>query len=164
MISALRFVSYRLDHLRLKAKADIATLAGDPVEASNNEDEWDIKLGVRTPQYYSKRKIYIGGVDCGLFMFPKEMPKDERKPDASTVFVEVGISGAFDVEAGRLEKEIEDKLVRVQIPAILFPYVRASVTLLLASAGVGSVILPLINMNEVGKNALKDKEIQVIDE
>ncbi len=161
MISAFQFLSYRIHYLRMTAQGTFSTYQGQIVDPN---DVWRISLNVREPIFYKKTKAYLGGVDLALNLFGKDLPEEDRSPEKATLTVEAGISGVFNVEKGRLSKETEDQLVKVQIPAILFPYLRGAVTSLLANAGFGSVILPLINMNEVGKSSLQDKAIVEVDE
>ncbi|MDQ7031324.1 MAG: protein-export chaperone SecB [Desulfonauticus sp.] len=67
------------------------------------------------------------------------------------------------VEEGKLEKEVEEKLVKYQIPALLFPYLRGTITSFLSNAGFASVILPLINIYALAKDYLSDMDIEIID-
>lgn len=158
MISDFKFLSYKVHSLKL----DVPLTAANVARSVDPLDIWNMKIGVREPVFFTKNKVYLGGVDCGISLLDRSLPEEER-PDKPILSLDIGISGLFATE-GRFEQAIEDQLVKVQIPALLFPYVRATVTSLLANAGFGSVILPLINMNEVGRTALKDKEIQIIDE
>jgi preprotein translocase subunit SecB len=48
---------------------------------------------------------------------------------------------------------MEEKLVRLQIPALLFPYLRPGVTSLLANAGFPGVMFPLINVQALAADA-----------
>jgi preprotein translocase subunit SecB len=86
-----------------------------------------------------------------------------KKEVVPLIKCEVSIVGMFSAEQGRFSKDIEDKLVKIQIPAILMPYVRATITSLLAHAGFGSVIFPLINIHEVARQAVAAADIQLID-
>ena len=47
---------------------------------------------------------------------------------------------------------VEDKIIKIQAPAILFPYLRASVTSVLLNAGFSQIQMPLINVNELASN------------
>ncbi len=162
MISSFQFLSYKIHHVSLTCpRPSFQSLQGQIIDP---EDTWKLRINVRDPWYLTKAKVYIGGLDCSLQLFDKGIPEEDRNSDNASLAIKVSISGLFGVDEGQFKKELEEQLVKVQIPAILFPYVRASVTALLANAGFGSVMLPLINMNEVGKNALKDKEIQIIEE
>jgi preprotein translocase subunit SecB len=79
------------------------------------------------------------------------------------LFVEGGIAGLFTVDKGKFDKGTEKGLVRIQIPALLLPYLRGTITSLLANAGYGTVILPLINIHALAEEQLQGTEIKVID-
>jgi len=127
------------------------------------EGLWELKLGIRQPAFYKASKTYVGGLDCGLFLYPQTLDQEQRTSEKALISIEAGISGVFTVMDERFEEPLEQQLVRVQIPALLFPYLRGTITLLLANAGFGSVIMPLINVNELAKETLKDKEILVVE-
>jgi preprotein translocase subunit SecB len=158
--SAFKFVAFKVHDLRLSMKppVDIARPVGP-------EDVWQLKIGVRVPQYLAVRKVYIAGLNLQLALFSPELLKDqpELANDDAILFVEASCSGAFSVAEGQFSREIEDKLVKIQAPALLLPYVRATILSLLANAGFGSAMLPLINMNELAKMALEGTEIEIID-
>jgi preprotein translocase subunit SecB len=157
--SEFKFISYKIHQASLQMSEPyinrLLNLKPDGV--------WQIKFGIPIPEYHSKEKVYMGGIHCGMFLFDKDLRQEEQVPEHAVVSVHMAIKGIFQVESERFDKAIEDRLVRVQIPALLFPYIRGAMTSLLANAGFGSVIIPLINMNEVGKDALKDKDIKIIE-
>lgn len=64
-----------------------------------------------------------------------------------------GISGFFKIIDGKLTEEAEKNLVRFQIPAILFPFLRSAVSSLLINAGFLAVVIPLINVHEMASQA-----------
>lgn len=70
------------------------------------------------------------------------------------------MSGYFKVAEGPLDPELEKNLVRIQIPAILFPFVRSAISSLTINAGFPGVILPLINVQEIAKEAGDKIQIQ----
>jgi preprotein translocase subunit SecB len=156
--SAFKFVAYKIHHVNLRMPQ--VEIGRQPKEG----DVWQVKMGIAVPQYHVKQKAYVSAIDCGLYLFEKDPEKEGLSPEQAIVVLEMGIAGVFEVQPGRLEKDIEDRLVRAQLPALLFPYIRGAMTSLLANAGFGSVIIPLVNMNEAGRDALKDKEILIIDD
>ncbi|MFH1282038.1 MAG: protein-export chaperone SecB [bacterium] len=142
-------------------KKDVGVL-----ELSGNikQDLWEFKIGVRQPIFYKKTNKYIGGIDLGLYLYGQNIKEEDKKPENAIIVVEAGIAGLFAVqEDKRFDEETENSLVRIQIPALLFPYLRGAITSLLANAGFGSVVLPLINIHELAKESLKDVNIKVID-
>jgi preprotein translocase subunit SecB len=157
--SPFQFLTYKIYELRLDSRIPL-----DGAEISPNKDVWQLKLNVQVPRYYVKQRVYIGGLKCELALFDKSVPKDEYVLNAAKLIVEAAISGVFAVKKGRFTKELEETLVKVQIPALLFPYVRGTVTSVLANAGFGSIVLPLLNMNQLAKKALKDSAIDIIED
>lgn len=159
MKSSFRFETYKVDGLVFEVKRIVGLL-----EFAGNIDSnlWKLSITVREPLYSQSQKKYIGGLDTSLCLFPPEV-KTEDKNEA-LIKLDIGIAGIFSaVEEGGFEKEVVENLVRVQIPAILFPYVRATITSLLANAGFGSVILPLVNMTELAKQAVGEVVIKTIE-
>lgn len=159
MKSSFKFETYKVDVLIFEVKRIVGLL-----EFAGNIDpnSWKLSIAVREPLYSQSRKKYIGGLDTNLCLFPPEV-KTEDKNEA-LIKLDVGIAGIFSTaEEGGFEKEVVENLVRVQIPAILFPYIRATITSLLANAGFGSVILPLVNMTELAKQAVGEVVIKTIE-
>lgn len=119
-----------------------------------NPSAWNFNITVPTPSYYAKRNIYIGSISCEC----------QAKVEDNIIFsLTANISGAFSSD-GRLEKTAEENLIKYQVPAILLPYLRGTITTFISNAGFGSVVIPLVNMNEVAKSYLKDKSINIIEE
>jgi preprotein translocase subunit SecB len=156
--SSFQFLDYKIHELWLENRNPFA---GPEI---GSKDVWQLKLDVQVPRYYVKKRVYIGGLKCELALFDKSLPKDEYAPGTARLIVKASISGVFAVKKGQFPKELEEKLVKVQIPALLFPYVRGTVTSVLANAGFGSIVLPLLNMNELGKEALKDAGIEIVED
>ncbi len=159
MKSALKFETYTIDVLVFEIKRIIGLL---DFTGNIDPDLWKLNISFREPLFSQGQKKYIGGIDTGLCLFPPEV-KTEDKNEA-IIKLDVGIVGIFSSdEEGGFDKETIENLVRVQIPAILFPYVRSTITSLFANAGFGSVILPLINMHELAKQAIGEVSIKTID-
>ena len=130
------------------------------------QQAWQITINIREPLYIKSKKNYIGGLDVCLKMSSinskKQIEKNSEEENKTAILeLKIGIAGLFAVEEEKFSKEVEDNLVKVQIPAILFPYVRATITSLLANAGFGATILPLFNIHEIAKQSpsIKIKEI-----
>ena len=161
MKSAFKFESYKVDTVRF----DIQRIFG-LLEVTGNIDPnlWKLSINIREPLYFKTQKKYLGGLDTSIFVMPPETEIEDKKNKEPLIKMDVGIAGIFSVvEEERFEKKVEDTLVKIQIPAILFPYVRATMSSLLANAGFGSVMLPLININELAKQSFGDVEIKVIE-
>jgi len=157
--SSFQFISYKIDTLNLQMlrSFDLVQLTGtiDP-------KLWEMNIAIRPPQYFKSKKMYLGGLDIKI-----DLPSgnDKGSPEDKTLIsLSVGIAGIFKVEDGtRLDKNLEDQLVKLQIPAILLPYARSAITSLMAHGGYGSIILPLINIHEVAKNTLANVPIAEIE-
>ncbi len=156
--SAFQFESYKIDKINLEMLHSLNLL-----EFKGNIDPelWEFKIGLRKPLYFENNKKYIGGLDFCLKLLPKSSQGDKEKNEP-LLTIEIGIAGIFAVKDKRFDSEIEKQLVKVQIPAILFPYIRGALTSLLANAGFGSVVIPLINIHELANKSFKDVEIDII--
>lgn len=159
IISQFRFVSYKIDTLRFKVKPSIALIE---LGANFNPGLWEFSVSVRRPLFFKKKSIYLGGLNCAVRLFPQDLSLEKKEDEKAFVSLDAGIAGIFKVEADRFEKSTEDQLVRLQIPTILLPYLRGAVTSLMANAGFGSVVFPLINMHEVVRNTA-DLEVETKD-
>ena len=68
--------------------------------------------------------------------------------------------GIFKVAGEKLTEEAEKNLVRLQIPALLFPFLRSAVSSLFINAGFLGVVIPLINVHELASQAGDKIQIQ----
>jgi len=160
MKSGFRFLSYKIDNIKFSSIRDLGLLE---FSQGFGGYPWEISIGIREPLYFKGAKKYVGGLDT---VFSLKNPEEKDRETAAVrqlVKIEIGIAGVFSVEEGRFEKTVEDQLVKIQIPAILFPYLRSAVTSILASSGYGSVILPLINIHAVAKDFEGKLTIKEID-
>lgn len=167
--SAFSFKGYKVDKFSLEAKPNLYLLGCmDTVPSS----EWKMNISIRKPSYFVKAKAYVGGLDIALVMtVEKERENDsdeitsgnENNDNNVLLKVHAGIAGLFSVENGKFPKETEDKLVKIQIPALLLPYLRGAVTSLLANAGFGSVLLPLFNIHALAEEVMKNIDVQIIE-
>lgn len=157
-----QFKSFKVDRFKFSSKQKLSLLARLEGFAP---DEWDIKFRFRTPMYFKKPKIYIGGLDM-LVSIPEsdqESEKSQGDERDSLISLDAGIAGVFTVDDD-FDKKDEEVLVKIQIPALLLPYLRGTITSYLANAGYGTLVFPLINIHAVAKDALKDVEVIVVDE
>ena len=149
--SSFQIISCKVDKIELSMKdnANILQRHDFPIEG------WSFGVALHTPQYAVKEKLYLSGLEVKVIYGDKDDPE---------VKLEAGISGLFKVMGDEFSADTESKIAKIQFPTILFPYVRAAVTNILASAGYGSVVLPLVNINKLAENQLKDVEIIRIEE
>jgi hypothetical protein len=159
--ASFQFSSYKIDSMQLKMKQALGLLE---LNGMIKPSLWDFQIGIRQPIFFKTRKCYVGGVDAKLLLYPKEMTDEEKQQQEPLIKLRAGIAGVFNIqETDRFAPDIEEVLVRQQIPAILFPYLRASMTSFLATAGFGSVSIPLLNIQAMAKDLLKEVKIDVKD-
>lgn len=153
LASSFQFISYKVDAFHFSMEKNIVVLE---VAQRLDDSAWKMDISIRNPVFLEERNQYLAGVRCVLVLRP-----DKNQPDFQPVKLEATISGLFQSE-NKFAPELESHLVKSQMPAILMPYLRSAITSFLANAGFGSVILPLVNINNLAENALKDVQIQVI--
>lgn len=148
--SEFSFLSYKIDTINLSILHDVGVL-----QFGGNYDqyEWNQTINIREPILFSKNNTYVCGVDTVLELIP---PKVENIENSKLLTLVMGIAGLFSTTE-RMDNNLEKGLVTVNAPAILFPYLRAACSNILASAGFGSAIMPLINIYKIGKE-LSEKE------
>ena len=144
--SGFQFLSYKCDRLSLEVTQDFRSLL---FTGPLGPDQVDLSIAFRHPVHASADRSYVGGIEIEMSLF---FSKD-RAPKERIALAKVGISGLFKVVGGELKDEMVQHLVKVQIPAILFPYARTALTVMCASAGLPGLILPLVNVQELAKNA-----------
>ncbi len=158
IVSNFQFKSYKIDNSKFSVQKDINLLLFNktllPEMLLTN-------ISIRRPLFNKKQNMYIGGLDTGIRI--EEIKKGNGDKEINRLLtLEVGIAGAFFTN-GKFEDEIEKNLVRIQIPALLFPYVRATISSIFSNAGFGAVVLPLINIQEMAKELTKDFKVKVIE-
>ncbi|MCD6527017.1 MAG: protein-export chaperone SecB [Desulfuromonas sp.] len=166
IVSSFQLQSYKIDNFRLDSVPNLQMLvSGSPFD----DVEWQIQFKLRDPAFFTNDKAYVGGLDLRIRAINcaeegSEVETTEPvESDEPLVSIQAGISGLFRVggDGDRFDEESEQRLAKLQIPALLFPYLRAAVTSMLANAGFGSVMLPLINLHAAASK--EDIEIQIFD-
>lgn len=155
IISSFEFISYKIDSLSLEVPKTIKALSHHNVA----HDVWEAGIMVKQTIYFKKNKMYVSGLRLKL-----SLPVDEKAKDG-IVKLESSISGLFrfNDSDNPLAKTAIDTIARCQFPTILFPFLRAAAMSLLANAGFGSVMIPLINVAEIAKQS-KGEAVLEIDE
>jgi hypothetical protein len=152
--SDFRFLSFKVDEIKLSIVHDIGVVQFD----CNYENcEWNQGISIRNPVYFEDSKIYLCGLDSAIKLIHHE--KDSKKK-ATWLKLNMGIVGLFATE-DRIPQDLEKKFVTISAPAILFPFLRAAGSNILASAGFGSVIMPLINMYKIGAGYAAKKDFSI---
>ena len=147
--SKFQFISYKIHKFSCENKLSIDQLLRcPPIHLCN------IDLKILEPLYFKKDKTYVSTINL------QGEIKDQQNNQIIFKF-ETEISGLFKV-VGRIKpKELEESLVKIQTPSLLLAYLRGGVTSYFASAGFGSIILPLINIHKIAKN--QSMNIKVVD-
>lgn len=153
--SKFLFVDYKIDKVELKLAPEYTALM---IQQAPREDVWQFRCAIRDVLYVVDHRIYVSGLQLGTRLITKDH-EDGTEP---LLQMDIGISGIFKVEGDDFSLESEENIARVQFPTILMPYARAAATNILASAGYGSVVLPLFNIHEMLRQQGRSPEIKRI--
>lgn len=151
--AGIQLESYKLSKISFEVTQDMLVLA----QKEHSDCEARYQFGFRDAvRFKAEEKIcYVTGVKIELTLFDKSIEQDI----ASGEFI---ITGLFSA-SGELDKDTEESLIKRQGPAILFPYIRSAISLVLTSAGFSSIILPLINVHAATSPMdLKIKDIEPV--
>ncbi len=157
MKSEFKFESYKIDTLKLNTAKTVELLN---FNGNIPTEKWKIDIRIRTPQYLKSKSSYISGLNIVLNVLGDS---EDEKESNTLINIEAGISGLFKVKNDRFLEGSEKNIVLIHFPALLFPYLRSALTGLIANAGLGTFIFPLINIPGLIKESMKDIEIQVIE-
>lgn len=144
--SAFQFLSYKIDTFHLEVTKDTRSLAHNAIL---DPSQVQMSLSIRSPIHIAADNTYVGGMDIQFSLFYSA----DRAESNKLAEGKAGISGYFKVAGNALSKDAEENLVRLQIPALLLPYLRPAVTSLLLNAGFPGVVFPLINVHALAANA-----------
>jgi preprotein translocase subunit SecB len=151
--SSFQFVSYKIDIFQFDVTKDVKSLLFNGILPT---EQIELSVSIRNPLHISSDNAYVGGLDILISLyFSSEHVESNRIARGRA-----GVSGYFKVVGESLDVETEKNLVRVQIPAVLFPFVRSAISSLTINAGFPGVILPLINVQELAKQAGDEIQIQ----
>jgi len=147
--SGFQFISYKLDTIHVDVTSDIGVIQDT---SAIPPDRISMSFGFRNVTRFilDEKNAYIGGLNLKL-----EITNEEKKVLLNGVF---GIAGIFTTLIPMNQKQ-EENLAKLNIPTILMPYLRASITTTLSNAGFGTILMPLINIGE----AAKTSSIQITD-
>ena len=145
MKASLQFVSYKIDVMKL----DVQDKVGVICAAYNGQEDWSFLFGLMQPSYLKGPDIYISGVNA------KTMLGSVEKPEVSLF---VNVTGIFKKDGEQFGEGWEN-FIKAQMPAVLSPFLRTAITNILAMAGFGQVVPPLVNFHKMSKELLGDKPI-----
>jgi hypothetical protein len=153
--SGFRFAGFKVDAFEYQMLRNVAVLTlAQPLDL----DAADFKFRMRQPIHIEKDRMYLIGIECAMSVFPEGADVSNR--EEAIVSVTCGIVGAFEVTGTAFTPDLEEKLVKFQLPTILLPYMRGTITNFLNNAGFALTPLPLFNIQEVAKQTLENMQIQ----
>ncbi|TGL23145.1 hypothetical protein EHQ46_05775 [Leptospira yanagawae] len=157
MKSDFQFLSYKVDSVHFNIQRKLGLL----LNVQNfNPDDFKYQFKFREPTYFTKQKIYVSGMKI-LVTLPHNSEKGINK--RPLIHCGIEISGAFQVEEDKLEPKTVENLVKIQIPAILLPYARSTITTLFANAGIGTFVFPLINIQRYAQSVETQLKIKIVE-
>jgi preprotein translocase subunit SecB len=137
------FLSYKIDSINLKMKPDISYLLNtNPVRPENLH--LNIKLRSTEKFNINDSIQYVGGLSTKIIII-------DEKTKGEILEGTFGISGVF-TPVGSVDNAAEDNFAKINLPALLMPYLRAVMTNVLSNAGFGTFLFPLVNVYELAKN------------
>ena len=153
VVAHFQFSSYKVHSFNLKCNPYIDFFLNN---LKNIPNPWQFDIIILQPRYSNRNKHYI----CGLALNGKIQDQTNQSIllDLSTE-----ISGIFKVKEKIYSNGLEEKLVKIQGPSLLLPYLRGTISSYLANAGLGVFIFPLINIQQMAENSTANTEIKVLD-
>ncbi len=139
----VQFVSFKMDKIEFSATQTLEALATQDLSDFETEYSFAFRNALRfigQPQI-----LYVTGLQVGVTVKSKKSGNEMGKGS----FI---ITGLFSSD-GVMDKKLEEKIIKYQCPAILLPYLRATIATVLSNAGFGTTPMPLINVNEAAKSA-----------
>jgi preprotein translocase subunit SecB len=136
------FISYKVDSINMKMSPKIKYLLNNKPLMPQSIN---LSINLRNTEKFNLNGSihYVGGLSTQI-----TINDDENKEEM--------LSGQFDISGifalvGDMEKLVEEDFAKINLPALLMPYLRATMTNILSTAGFGTVLFPLVNMYELAK-------------
>lgn len=141
--SGIQLVSYKVDSINFNVVKTVEV----NVLNDNCSIKTEFSFAFRDAIKYKKfeNTTYATGLKVSVRLLKNDESSTEL---ASGDFT---ITGIF-IANGSFSAEEEKSLIKFQAPALLFPYLRASVTYVIASAGFPTVLMPIVNVNTLAHN------------
>lgn len=158
IVSGFQLLNYKVDNFQIKNKPRLDCIL--KVLKPEDDDKWNISVAIMQPTFYKKNLNCLGGFKIEMFLPDMSIEENNRNKDNSIISLECNIVGLFKVvdndDFEKQQSNYED-LIKYQMPALLLPFLRATITSFFASAGYGSFIFPLINVFQMAQ----EKEITI---
>lgn len=141
--SGIQFISFKMDKIDFSVTPELGVLTQR--DHSDCEPTFEFAFRDAFKFHGNEADSYVTGIQVKLTI----KNKNDGKEIARGLFVITG----FFTSLGKFSKEVEESIVKYQCPTILFPYIRASISFTLSSAGFSTIVLPVINVSAAAKNA-----------
>ncbi|GAB1401105.1 hypothetical protein MASR1M68_00160 [Elusimicrobiota bacterium] len=148
IISNFQFLGYKVDSFKVKNKNKVMNI----LNYFKGNENWMSSISVRQPTLYKTDLLFLGGIRLVLALHEDTIEAKDRSIDNALISLDCSIVGLFkiiDIKDFENNKKVYEDLGKYQIPAILSPYLRATVTSYFANAGYGSFMFPLINFTQI---------------
>lgn len=99
-----------------------------------------------SPEYIYKFQRKIARNEDNSFTVTLGCVIQEKSNDS--IHIDISINGQFSFSE-KVEKEEQEELITKNAMAILFPYLRAEISILTAQPGIPPVVLPAFNINQL---------------
>jgi preprotein translocase subunit SecB len=144
------FISYKIDSISMKMGNDISFLKNTE---NIKPDCIQLSIRLRDPEKFvlSGETTYIGGL-----MTQIRITDGVNGP--TMLEGKFGISGMFTSKK-LVDNKSEETFAKVNLPALLMPYLRAAMSNILSNAGFGTMLFPLVNIYELAKT----QNLSIID-
>jgi preprotein translocase subunit SecB len=119
--ATISFKRYRVTNVELKAKEDLV----------ENIQEIEVQLGIN-PTLINNREFNIDF----------KVSVNDKK---NNLTIEVNLLAEFLTDEDIDDKFIDSSFVKINAPAIVFPYIRSFITNLSVNSGYNPIILPTLN-------------------
>jgi len=80
------------------------------------------------------------------------------KDKADIIGINISVVGVFYFKED-IDVNLLSRFFACNAPAILFPYIRAYISLLTSLSGIGTVLLPTLNLSSLGDELLKNIKV-----
>lgn len=147
VVADFQMLGYKVDKINFSVQPIVANIQdNDLIDRSR----FKLQIRIRNPQRFCDTKgsiVYVGGLDMKIKLLSSS---NKRKVIASGNF---GIAGSFVKNNKAMPSNQEKYMVLKTIPSVLLGYLRSTITSVFATAGFGSVLIPLLNINAIANDA-----------
>jgi len=141
VVAEFDFVSYKIDSISFKMGNEVSYLLNT---TSIKSECINLSIKLRNTEKFiiDEKTTYIGGLITQVIIL--------NEAGSTMVEGQFGISGLFTTNDS-VDKQAEETFAKINLPALLMPYLRATMTNVLSNAGFGTMLFPLLNIYELAK-------------